>query len=398
MVGVEPRRILIEGWRGIPHSYCLWAMGLAAQFRGRADVDVRWRDFPFPGRKWSVREGVIADEGERWVGKIKAPEAGWRPSVVLRFDYPLRMHPHGDEADRTPVYVVGTSEFGLITPGYFADVQAAEAAKSDARVRVITCSKWAAEGFVAGGFAAERVHVVPLGIDPAVFRPLGGAERAALRARRWPAWCGPARGATDAVVFLHVSAMTPNKNLDDLLVAFAAAARDDGRARLVLKGLDREYASRERFHDALRELQPGQRALIAERTEYLGGAMTTEQMARLYQGADCLVVPYTAEGFCMPVLESAACGCPSICTAGGSTDDFTTTEFVKRIASDVGPGPVPGSKMLHPRLMDLIAHMKAVLADGSFRSGAGPLAARHAHTGYSWARVAEAFLDTIFPA
>ncbi len=104
-MGVEPKRILIEGWRGIPHSYCLWAMGLAAQFRGRDDADVRWRDCPLPGAKWAVQEGVIADVGERWVRKIKAPEAGWRPSVGLRFDYPLRMHPHGDAARANRVFV-----------------------------------------------------------------------------------------------------------------------------------------------------------------------------------------------------------------------------------------------------------------------------------------------------
>ena len=394
-MGHEPRRILIEGWRGIPHSYCLWAMGLCAQFRGRNDVDVRWRDTPYPGTMWTSQEGVIADAGERWVRKIKAPEAGWQPSVVLRFDYPLRTHPHPQGSHSTPVYVVGTSEFGLTTPAYFADALAAEAAKADPRVRIITSSAWSAGGFVASGFAAERVHVVPLGVDPAVFCPLDDRERAALRARRWPAWCGPTGGAAEAVVFLHVSAMTPNKNLSDLLVAFASVANEHARARLVLKGLDRAYDSRGWFNDAVRELPRWQQEVIAQRCEYLGGAMTSAQMARLYQGADCLVMPYTAEGFCLPVLESAACGCPSICTAGGSTDDFTTTAFVKRIASDVSPGPVPGSRVLQPRLMDLIAQMKAVLSDASFRGRAGPQAAQHAHEKYSWARVAERFLDTI---
>ncbi|MEX2627082.1 MAG: glycosyltransferase family 1 protein [Ilumatobacteraceae bacterium] len=48
------------------------------------------------------------------------------------------------------------------------------------------------------------------------------------------------------------------------------------------------------------------------------GAVTDDEMVGLLQGADLAVMPSVEEGFGLPVLEAAACGCPAICSGVSS--------------------------------------------------------------------------------
>src|SRR5439155_23180433 len=96
---------------------------------------------------------------------------------------------------------------------------------------------------------------------------------------------------------------------------------------------------------------------------YTGDTLHFAYMPTIYQLDDAYVSPYMAEGFNMPVLEAASCGCPVIVTAGGSTDDFTTDDFALRIESTlkVGlPGPgggYPKAQVLNPSLSSLVTQM-----------------------------------------
>jgi len=47
-----------------------------------------------------------------------------------------------------------------------------------------------------------------------------------------------------------------------------------------------------------------------------------DEIPRLYQQADCWIVPSTTEGFGMPGLEAAACHCPIVSTRCGGPEDY----------------------------------------------------------------------------
>ena len=49
---------------------------------------------------------------------------------------------------------------------------------------------------------------------------------------------------------------------------------------------------------------------------------TQQEIPELYQQTDCWLVPSTLEGFGMPGLEAAACGCPVISTRCGGPEDY----------------------------------------------------------------------------
>jgi len=50
----------------------------------------------------------------------------------------------------------------------------------------------------------------------------------------------------------------------------------------------------------------------ADQVAYQGGYIPREQVRDVYRAADVLLSPSTGEGFCLPLVEAQACGCPAI--------------------------------------------------------------------------------------
>jgi GT2 family glycosyltransferase/glycosyltransferase involved in cell wall biosynthesis/ankyrin repeat protein/predicted Zn-dependent protease len=155
------------------------------------------------------------------------------------------------------------------------------------------------------GIPADRVHVVPLGIDPARFRPQ--AAPLPLRTRK-------------RFKFLFVGGTIHRKGIDVLLDAYTQAftARDD--VCLVIKDLGagtfyRGQTAGQRVADY--QGRPGAPAI-----EYLDRELTAEELAGLYTACDCLVHPYRGEGFGLPIAEAMACALPVIVTGYGAARDF----------------------------------------------------------------------------
>jgi glycosyltransferase involved in cell wall biosynthesis len=110
----------------------------------------------------------------------------------------------------------------------------------------------------------------------------------------------------------YVGGFGPHKNLPALVHAFARVANDPAMAdvRLVIAG---EY-SKEIFHSEF--------ATVKSLTESLGvagrviftGYIPDEELVVLLNMATVLVLPSLMEGFGLPAVEAAACGCPVIAT------------------------------------------------------------------------------------
>jgi len=120
------------------------------------------------------------------------------------------------------------------------------------------------------GIPAEKIHVIPHGVDPA-FSPGDGQAEGYL---------------------LFVGAVQRRKDPRAAL----EAALDLGMP-LVVAGPDREPA-----------LATELRTLGAD----LRGYVEKAELAELYRGATCLVVPSRYEGFGLPVLEALASGTPVV--------------------------------------------------------------------------------------
>lgn len=350
----------------------------------RPDIDLRVRDRPYLHPTWRRQPGLFPEAAEQALAAMRPPEPGFSPDVTWRLVFPYDLSPA--PSGRTVVF--GTAEHRVIPPSYLADPSRVAEATANPAVTILTPSAWSAEGFRRRGFPDDRIAVVPHGVDPDLF----GASpdrRAAIREglRKELGFSG--------FVFMSVGGMYGGKGMDILIQAFAAVAEQRADVRLILKGADQLYGSKQMLDAAVQTLAGEARSRVIQRLIYSGAALNMRQMADFYLAADAYVAPYRLEGFCLPVLEAAASGLPVICTAGGPTDEFTTNAFTLPIASRRLDADVEGTAgvILEPDLDSLIAQMLRVMDDEPFRRRAAMGGPRHALGRFTWDHA----IDRILP-
>jgi glycosyltransferase involved in cell wall biosynthesis len=148
------------------------------------------------------------------------------------------------------------------------------------------------------GVPAERLHVVPVGVDPDVFGPRPAIARV------------PGRIMTTA------SADVPMKGLAHLLEALAKLRTERSDAHLVVIGKSKEKSK----IPALME-----RLGISDAVEFVSG-VTTERIVELYAEAEVSCVPSLYEGFSLPAVEAMACGVAVVGTTGGAVPEVIGTD------------------------------------------------------------------------
>jgi glycosyltransferase involved in cell wall biosynthesis len=372
-------QVLVQGWRFIHHSYALVAQAHCVSMLRRG-IELRFEDLAFPTPAWKTSRGILDPDDERALSELRAPEPAFAPEATLRFARDFTPPPSGR------AFVFDTPEFRALRPGVMRKLRASAAAAD--RVHMLTPSRWVAEAYLRFGIAPERVHVVPHGVDPRVLH-VDESRRVDTRSKL---------GVDDCFVFLSVGAMTGNKGIDVLLRAFARVADSDVKTRLVLKGADDLYASREWLRQALDALSAADREAVAPRIVYIGDRRSAREMADLLRAADFYVAPYLAEGFNLPALEAAACGVPVICTSGGATDDFTLPAFAWRIRSR--PDRVQTDmgfvgEVMQPDVDHLTELMRRAMADPGAARRMGAAGAAHVAENFTWDRVTDRLVEVL---
>ena len=386
--GQAAKSLIVEGWRFLGHSYAIVNQWQLLALSRRTDVAVKVIDLPFFARRWQTQEGLFEQQAEEALRSIQTASPNESADVTLRISFPYDFSP--SRSGQTIVF--GTSENQVIRRDQLPNMQAYEQLQRTPPpmdVKAITPSRWSAEGFYKAGFKAEQVLIVPHGVDIDTFHPMPNL-RSHIRSK--------VPVADDEFVFLSVGAMTGNKGIDLLLFAFAQVLRKYPYARLVLKGMDTLYKSKELLLRNLETVSAQDQERVIERVIYFGKAFPHGKMAKLYQAADAYVSPYRAEGFNMPVLEAAACGIPIICTRGGATDDFVTDAFARRIESEKLSSRHKDQDIsrVEPNVEHLIALMSAAIEDHSWRKQAAQAGPPHVRANYTWDRVADMLVEKLF--
>jgi len=190
----------------------------------------------------------------------------------------------------------------------------------------------------------DKVHVIGCASD-SIFRLL---ERPDLTPRL------DAMGlARPGRMLIYVGGFGPHKNLEQLLRVFATltafAEFDD--VRLVLVG---EY-EREVFYSQAGALRDQVQALDLAGRVVFTGFLPDDELVVLLNRATALVLPSLMEGFGLPAIEAAACGCPVVATnasplpevlgEGGLYADPRSPEQLERALREV-----LGSEQLRARM------------------------------------------------
>jgi glycosyltransferase involved in cell wall biosynthesis len=148
------------------------------------------------------------------------------------------------------------------------------------------------------GADAEKVAVVPNGVDPTLRRINDASVLEAFRSRHH---------LPEAFV-LFLGTLQPRKNVEGLLRAYARV-RSDVSVPLVIAGA-RGWHESAIFH-LVRELGLGESVQFA-------GYVSPEELPYWYSAATIFVYPSLYEGFGLPVLEAMACGTPVITSSVSS--------------------------------------------------------------------------------
>jgi len=151
------------------------------------------------------------------------------------------------------------------------------------------------------GRLAERLTVVPLGVDPQIFTPAPADAVAAVR-RRY---------AIEGPYLLSLTGIEPRKNLPAMIRAYASLS-EDVRPSLVIAGPVAPWNPEgwNLVRPALDALPPRVRDRVV-----VTGYVSEDEKVSLLTGAEALVYPSLYEGFGLPVIEAMSCGTPVLTSA-----------------------------------------------------------------------------------
>jgi glycosyltransferase involved in cell wall biosynthesis len=216
--------------------------------------------------------------------------------------------------------------------------------------RVLTVSESSRGDIVEQmGVAADRLHIVPVGMDPEVFGPRPAIARV------------PGRLMTTA------SADVPMKGLAPLLEALAKVRAERNDAHLVVIGKPKGKSK----IPALIE-----RLGLTDAVEFVSG-VSTERIVELYAQAEVACVPSLYEGFSLPAVEAMACGVPVVGTTGGAVPEVIGRDGETGLL--VPPGD-PDS---------LAGALLRALGDPELRARIGAAGRERAIESFTWRRTAE---------
>jgi glycosyltransferase involved in cell wall biosynthesis len=310
-------RLLVQGWRGLSHSYSMLNQYQLLELMRRPQIALFHQDMPFHRPQWSKEHsGAGFDPTTAALLDAIPPPGGRAADIAYRVAYPYRAHGGPEEK----LFCQVTSEYRRLSDeAPFA--MPPEGPKIDPRLQFITCSQWSKRGLENTRLGDNPIHLVPLGIDPAIFHPPAAGERDAMRQRL--------AIRPDNFVFLNLGAMTGNKGIDILLRAFAQVRRLHPEALLLLKDQRLLYgvAASQQIEMAKQSWPEEMASVTKGSVAVMPKNLDLATMAALYGACDAYVSPYRAEAFNLPPLEAAACGLPIVVTKGGSTDDYVHESF-----------------------------------------------------------------------
>ena len=198
----------------------------------------------------------------------------------------------------------------------------------------------------------EHIHVVPVGVDPEMFRPVPGVRRV------------PGRIVTTA------SADVAMKGLKYLLEA-VAKLRTERNVELVIIGRPTEGSA---SADLFAELG------LTDCVSWVHG-VSDERIVELYSEAEVAVVPSLYEGFSLPAIEAMSCGVPLVTTTGGALPEVAGSHGETCFQVPPGDGEA------------LAAMLGAVLDQPDVRDRVGANGRQRVIDQWSWHHTAERTVD-----
>ena len=244
-------------------------------------------------------------------------------------------------------------------------------------------SNYVRECYIRSGVPAERVFVVPNGVDTKLFNP--NVSPLPLQTKK-------------KFKFLFVGGTIYRKGIDILMDVYSKEFNSSDDVCLVIKDMGGEsFYQGQTAKELIKHIQADPNN---PEIEYIEQVLAPQELAGLYTACDCLVHPYRGEGFGLPIAEAMASGLPVIVTNYGGSLDFCHDGIAYMIPAEerkLSERRIVG-KLKLSIIRGLPNQMRRALSDHLMRHVAthpeeakakGSLAGEFIQTHFTWDRAAE---------
>jgi glycosyltransferase involved in cell wall biosynthesis len=206
----------------------------------------------------------------------------------------------------------------------FTDMQTEVARRLE---RVITVSENSFKDIVADHkVRPDRMHIVPVGVDPDLFQPVPGVKR------------------TPGMLITTASADVAMKGLRYLLEAVAKLRTERPEVTLTVIGKPKPGGESAKTIENLG---------LQDVVTFVSG-VPDSRIVELYSEAEVAVVPSLYEGFSLPAIEAMSCGIPLVATTGGAVPEVVGPDNETAFLVPPGDGEALAHKigyvLDHPRI------------------------------------------------
>ena len=343
------KKLLIEGWRYINHSYALVNQFQIKELLKNKNLDISFFDTPYFKKEWNKEDNHSGFNNSDFLDNLKKPSKNLSYDLIYRISYPLNL----DNGNANQIFIYGTSEFQNLD-GILDKKTITNYKKNKKKIKFITPSNWSKKGFLSFGFPENDIFVIPNGVDQKVFQPISKIKKEELRKKF--------NFSNHNFVFLNLGAMTWNKGIDILLSAFSIINKKFPHTKLILKDQSNLYnLSVKNLIQTFIKKNPSTNRKMFANIIMLSKNLSLNDLNLLYGLSDAYVAPYRAEGFNLPPLEAAASGLPVILTSKGSTDDYYRNTFAIQIDSKLMQNK--NNTYLEPKIESVVRAMTILIED-----------------------------------
>jgi len=202
------------------------------------------------------------------------------------------------------------------------------------------------------GVPLDNMRLVPVGVDPALFKPLPGVERVPLR------------------LITTASADVALKGLAYLIEAMAKLRADGLNVTHTIVGKPKPGKSL----DLIDQYD------LTSSIDFVSG-VPDERIVELYAEAELAVVPSLYEGFSLPAIEAMCTGTPLVATDGGALPEVTGEDGVTVFRCKKGDADA------------LAAAIRSAFDNPTARATIGEAGRQRVVERWSWRRCAELTVD-----
>ena len=245
-------------------------------------------------------------------------------------------------------------------------------------------SSWQKECTVAQGIRADKVKVVPEGVDTQMFKPLS-QETSFPKGR-------PFR-------FVLVGRWEYRKSTKEIIKAFIDTFSEDERVELILN-VENPFANDgcSNTQDRLAKFS------LTHRGIKILNHLSKSEYVNLLQTADVFVSCARSEGWNLPLIEAMACGVPSLYSDWGAQLEFAAGkglpvavhgEVPAGVANDESWNPNAPGNFVEPNFEDLKLRLREVYDNYEIYKKSALMESKQIQTQFTWENAAKIAQDHI---